>query len=170
MAPFATAQELATYLGEGVSQAQGELALDIASEVVRSYCGWRIDRATETFTLDGVTGIALHLPTLCLNEVLAVTIEGAPVIDWSWNVAGVLWRPTWRAAVRGVEVQADHGYDTIPGAVRLATLQAAARAVVNPSGMRAVQAGATTETFGYSEGLTLLPHEERVLDRYRIFA
>jgi hypothetical protein len=169
--PFATILEVAAYLGEEVNDAQAQLAVDLVSDLVRDYCGWRVDRAVDTFTVSGTWGRALLLPTLHLNDVTTVTVAGVEVdeADYSWDAAGVLYRAEgWASTVRGITVTADHGYTPVPGAVRVVTLQAAARALTNPAGMRSLAANGIVEAYGYVDGLTLTPAERAVLDRYRV--
>ena len=176
MTAFATAEDLATFLNEEINTAQAEQALDLASEEIRDYCGWRIDRAVETFVADPVAGIALSLPTLKINDVTDVVMDGVALHDFGWSDAGIIWRNYgWSANTRrGISVTVDHGYETPPGIVRIVTLQAASRAVSNPMGMRSIKAGEVGEVYaipatGQAPVLMLQRVEMHILNRYRIF-
>lgn len=177
MTLLAIPTDLPTFVGQRVKDEQAQLLLDLASDVVRAYCGWRIDRATETLVADVAGGTRILLPTLMLHAVRTdtFTIDGAAVTcPFKVSEAGVLWCPDGWPAGR-VEVVADHGYDTVPGDVRAVVLAAAGRVVVNPQGLR------STTTLGYSEvyaipgtgeatNLTLTDAERRILDKHRIFS
>jgi hypothetical protein len=181
---LAEPNDLQDLLGYPVPETQALLLLELASDVIRSYCGWRLDRAVETLTVHGepstgypVTGRPaptghLLLPTLQLNAVLSVTVDGKPFLWWRLNSAGVLW--TAYGWGHRVDVEADHGYDPVPGDIRAVVLSAATRMVVNPQGLRSVNLGNYAEVYtvpaaGEATNLTLTSAERRILDRHRIW-
>lgn len=175
MAPLAAPTDLNTYLGQAVPTAQATMAVDLASAVVRSYAGWRIDQAAETLRAGGTTGQELLLPTLRLLSVTSVTVDGVAVaaMEYGFTEAGVLIRRAGWSASR-IEVACTHGYSPVPDDVRAVVLSAAARAVTNPEGLRSVTMGTGySETYaasaGEPAGVNLLGAERRIIDRHRIF-
>lgn len=150
MNPLVSAEEFAGYLQRDLDRYTADLALAGASGVVRLYCGWRIDRATETFVLDGDASRILTLPTLKLNAVNSVTVEGDELDpdDYQWSESGMLYRAGgWPAGFRNIEVDADHGYSPTPDEVRVVVCAIASRHYNNPDGLRSKTVGAISRTF-----------------------
>jgi hypothetical protein len=167
-APLASADELSTHLQTPVPGAVADLALAGASGAVRAYCGWDLSRETRTFVLVGDGTVLLTLPTMELLAVSAVRVDGVP-LDLAVSVPTVLrlgqliLAEGWPAG-SVIEVDADHGYDTVPDVVRLVTLTIAARIVNNPDNYKTANVGTVTRT--YDPGLTAL--DGRLLAPYRL--
>ncbi|URN11366.1 hypothetical protein LUW77_03490 [Streptomyces radiopugnans] len=65
-----------------------------------------------------------------------------------------------------------HGWDPVPGDIAAIVMQAANRALVNPSQIRSESVGSESTTYlipasGEALGVLLSNTEKRVLDRYR---
>lgn len=111
--------------GRTVSQA----ALDAASDLVQSYCGWPIVESTRTIDLDSDGSSVLLLPGMNVTAVSSVTVnatdhngDALPVPDWEFSSSGLLRAKHGRWWPRGfgaVSVEFTSGYKDIPGAVLL---------------------------------------------------
>ncbi len=152
--------------------------LAAAEATVRAYCGWHIApvRLAQQVTVNSSGAKVLALPTLRLNAVTAVTVDGiaVPLTDVQWSQAGYLWRATpWTSELRGISATIDHGYEAVPVEVQAVVLAVAARAAASPDGVIRQQVGQVSVTFTQSGfniagGMALLEHERAVLDRYRL--
>lgn len=165
MEPLATLAELEAHLQHPVDPASGQLALENASGAVRAYCGWRIDRAAETFFCDGTGTSLLSLPTLYLHTVAQVLLDGVVLDeaagDYGWSHHGQLWRVAgWPALPRIAQADVVHGFDPAPDACRAVTLNLASRQTVNPLGLRSATVGTVTRAYSTeahaSQGMTAL--------------
>jgi hypothetical protein len=157
-----------------------------AEAAVRAYCGWHVGPSkTETFTLDGPGSPILLLPTLRVTDVLAVTESGTLVApeDYEWSTTGVVrrtsgshptatWGPGWTSRFRGVEVEAIHGYETLPLDVTAVIERLAARALEWSKGSALLsqvgQVSYATGEDGAPLSGTLSSLDRAVLDRYRL--
>lgn len=86
------------------------------SSVLRAVCGWHVaPLITETVSLLWDGGVAVILPTLRLDSITSVKLDGREVKGFSWDPAGILYlervggRPR-----RALEVTMTHGYETVP--------------------------------------------------------
>lgn len=166
---------LASYLQRDLDRASAEQALDLASDTIRDYCRWNLSRETVTWTLDGTGTSILTLPTLHLVDVTFVTIDGeliergtgADTATYTWSAGGILCRTAgWPRRNRCIEVDAVHGHDPIPGAIRAAVLTLAARMMTDPEGLLSKTVGAVSRTFEPRDVLTTL--ELARVDRHRL--
>lgn len=176
MAGLATTDDLAAYLGEPpANPAQASFALDAASELVRTYCGWSITREPDAaWTLDAIGGRLLALPTLHLIAVASVLVDGKPVDDAESSSAGLLYRHAgWPNGYGSVEVHADHGHDTTPRHIVAVVCSLASRllATAGQGPVTGYRVGGVQITYGRdggeSIGVTLA--ERLVLDRHRVW-
>jgi hypothetical protein len=167
MDPLITPEELSGYLQKEIDRYSAELAVRGASGVIRGICGWNLTRATETLTADCTGGVVIKLPTLRVNDVTAVRLDGNPVDpdDCSWTTAGVLIaRTCWPTGLHHVTADVDHGYDPIPDDVRIVGCAIASRMYSNPEGLFSRTAGESTRTFGK----TVSDLEMRLISRYAL--
>lgn len=144
---------------------------------IRDYCGWHIAPAYDAvFTVDGTGTAVQQLPTLRLNSVASVTECGlaVPAGDYEWSQDGSLrkWR-YWTNRYRGIVVEANHGYETVPANIVSVILDAASSAIAAPVGDAVV--GDEPEKMGPFEwgdrpdrGVVLTAAQRRVLDHYRL--
>ncbi len=158
--------------GTGLAQAR----LDGIVQEIRDYCGWHIAPAvTATFTLDGSGATVQQLPTLRLNSVAKVTECGVELAaeSYEWSSTGALRRRLpWTARYRGLIVEANHGYATVPANIVSVVLDAASAAISVEVGEDADQPE-TMGPFAFGArqgGVVLNAVQRRVLDRYRIAA
>lgn len=165
MEPLITTAELGLYLQRTVDPDAAALAVANASGLVRDYCGWSISAETVTLTLDGSGTVLLDLPTLQLNGVTAVRLNGialeSPEDGWptaeqyTWSTRGQLYRAAgWPAGFRNVEADVVHGHDPTPDAVRAVVLGLAGAAAFNPGGaLVSKTVGAVTHTYRDAPGV-----------------
>ena len=169
---FATPAELNTFTGRSIPNAQATMMLAQAAAAIRAYCGWHIYASKEVhLTLDGPGTIILSLPSLLVTEVDTVTEDDDDLVvddDYQWSAMGVLRRvgTNWTDKLGGVVVTFTHGYAVLPPEIQAVCLQAAARAVASPSGIKSEQSGGLSVTYAIPGGLMEL--EKSVLNRYRV--
>src|SRR5215216_3913906 len=127
-----------------------------ASEAVRSYCGWHIAPAiNETLTLrvDRGRGIVI-LPTLQLNSVTSVTVEGAlwSASDYEVYLGRTASIDLGRGVLpRRVVIAFNHGYTEAPADV-IRVVKSLARSGATGSSVRvgSVQISSSTGTTAVS--------------------
>jgi hypothetical protein len=188
---LATVDDLATVLGRTFTTAEADQAqalLDQASSVVRSYLRLDVTRATttDTFRVSRADnsrydcGGLVVLPQRPVDDVTSVEINGTAVENWWLEGATLLlttahWPPRWTSGAHGpprATVTYTHGWDPVPGDIAAIVMQAANRALVNPSQIRSESVGSESTTYlipttGEALGVLLSRTEKRVLDRYR---
>ncbi|MET9550537.1 hypothetical protein ABZY36_35330 [Streptomyces sp. NPDC006627] len=186
---LATVADLATALGRTftpVQEAQAQALLEQASSVVRAYLRLDITRATttDTFTMRRADpalhrrGGTITLPQRPVVDIASVLINGVATHDW-WQEGNEVLVRSWSweqppAAHRPprVTVSYTHGWDPVPDDIRAVVLQAANRALVNPSQLRAETVGGESVTYlvpngGEALGVLLSELEKRALRRYK---
>jgi hypothetical protein len=175
MSNFATVAELAAYLARDIDNADPSalLALSLASDAVRAYIGQDITSAVDDeVTLDGTGTTLLLLPQQPVTGVSSVVEDGVELTfddEYYWAAWGGLTRVArpWVRTPRRIVVTYSHGYATVPGPVKAATLALAGRLVDSPAGVKQETIGAYSVT--YSSGTpTLAENEARLLDQYRV--
>lgn len=177
---FATPEELSAYTMGLISETdeRSQLILDGATRAIQNYAGWHIAPAQEvTVYLDGGSDV-LYLPTLKLNSIESITVDGALLAstDYEWsritgNVRHKLscFPDSWGGTV----VVFNSGYADTPEDLKQVVLQVAAQALSSPTGATREQAGqvsmqwATTAP-GVAGGLSLLERDLATVDQYRI--
>jgi hypothetical protein len=171
-----SADDFNTYLQRPatVDTAQATMALAGASGVVRHFCRWVIsEEAPVTFALDGNGTDILNLPTLRLNAVSEIRIDGVIVEPgrYEWSRGGQIqldgW---WPRRFRSIEVDGDHGYATIPDEVRAVVMSLATRYYINPDGLRSKTVGGVSRTYMLesASGKPLTELETAMIAGYRI--
>lgn len=144
---FATPADLAAYLQRdaftGSDLTSAQLALDIASAVVRERTGQDFTVGTDTITLDTYGDEDVLLPQLPVTDVALVTTRNrgetattARAVNTDYEVRG--GRLRWvgiGAWPYEVTVTYTHGYAEIPDDVKGATLAVAAEIHANPEGL-----------------------------------
>src|SRR5699024_4352297 len=81
--------------------------LDGATRAVRRYCHWHVAPVvSETIVLDGEGGSLLMLPTLRVQSIEAVRVNGTAldVDDLEWSEKGMVRRRRWPNRFRSIEV------------------------------------------------------------------
>lgn len=150
MDPLITGDELNEYLQRPVPADQAALAVAGASGIVRAHCRWTISREVAvTFTLGGVGGRVLGLPTLFMDAVHSVTVDGEPLdaSSYYWDPTGQLYRTDGWTRWSKVEVVVDSGYVEIPDVVKIVALSIASRLVNNPGALKSATVGAVQRTY-----------------------
>lgn len=177
MDPLASLAELEKHMQTTFAttpeQDQATLALELASGAVRAYCGWPISRTQEIIEAYGEESTVLTLPTLMLQGVTAVTVDGTDLNmgDGSivWTVKGQVYRRDGWHRFSVVTLDIDHGYDVIPDLIKLVTLDLAGKQMNNPQGLVSATVGEVSRTYSNSSTATLSTLHQNLLDRYRVF-
>lgn len=146
----------------------------LASERIRSYCGWHIfPSITETLLLDGPGQHFLMLPSMYVTDIVSVTEDGYLVdgSQYEWSASGQVWRSwPWTGHFRAVAVELTHGYDTVPEAVKDVAITLAKRVPAAMAGVVQEQAGTVSRTFGgaLTSAELLTAAERLVLAPYKL--
>lgn len=160
--------------GGQTSEGSPGLDLQVASVLswMRRYCGWHVwPVRAETLTVDGSGSATVHLPTLRLADVEAVTEAGSDVSGFSWSEAGMLRKRSgvWTREFRGVTATVEHGFDEAPELVGVL-----AKATIRELGSRTGQKLSRVGEIAYQNmpsspgGAALFAGEYQVLDAYRL--
>jgi hypothetical protein len=180
MQPFATFDELQLHLGRTLDdQFAAEQALALSSGAVRSYCRWEISRNTAAdMQAYGDGSHLLSLPTLLLNSVTSIAVDGidiGPIVwsqDLNWGRKGQIHRTGGWCKDTIVDVVCDHGYDSdeLPDVITLVTLDAAARQLSNPENLVSASTGEVSRSWSSSSGSAsgLSSLHQVLLDNYRL--
>jgi hypothetical protein len=172
---FATAEDLATYVGSDLAAwetATVSQALDVATSLIRAHLRqWisLVDNETITLYPRSRTSL-LRLPERPVRGVDQVTDYGTvtatgtvlvATTDYVWTPTGALYRVngTWGEKV---QVVYDHGYVTIPDDIRGVCLSLAAQQFDATRGVEVAEQG----VYGPSPGR--VPISMDVLNAYRI--
>lgn len=197
MADFADASDLESFLGltfDASDQARAESLLDLAVGVIRDEIQQTVTSGTTTETLDGDGRTEVLVSEIPVTDVTQVR-ELDDNDDWEtltadddyrWTDDGRLirwpgeavseraryWLPGphhWPDKPRSVEVSYDHGYSTVPGAVKQVCLAVAARWWVNPEGVVQRRRGDASTSFAPSgsEAAGLTKADLRKLAKFR---
>ena len=157
MAAFATASELASHLQRDLDTATAVLALDNASQQIRSLVHWSItEEVGVVLTMEGRGERSLRLPTRLLTAVASVVEDGVTLTvltDYDWTSEGQLLRAdgtVWSRKVRSVVVTYTHGYAA--GSEKLRTARAVCLDLAgdlydNLAGLRSYTVGGVSETY-----------------------
>lgn len=173
MEPLATAGELETHLQRDLDQAGADQALSLASGAVRAYCGWDLSREDTTFYIEATGDPLVTLPTMELIAVTEVRATGGTIVDpalypYTFGRKGQVWG-TFAPCVQ-YEFDVTHGYEPIPDALKLVTLDLSARSLSNPESLVSASSGQVSRTWGSNTGgVTLTDLHRRLLDRYSLF-
>lgn len=172
MDPLANTGELENHLQRELDPDVAAQALQLASGAVRAFCKWDLSRVpADTLQAAGNGGVVLTLPTMHLNAITAVRINGITLdlLDpqVSWTKRGQLIRAVGWGRWCTVDVDCDHGYDPIPDLVKLCVLDLAGRQLSNPLGLVSSTVGSVSRSYaGVDTSLSTL--HERLLERFSI--
>lgn len=178
--PLATAERLAVHLQRrdlledfDATEALAQ-AVELASGVVRSFCGWGLTTTTQTDLFRGDGQRTQLLATMRLITVEVTEAEsGALVNDFDFYPSGILFRAgRWTGAL---SVTFTHGYslEELPAALVAVVLAVAARAYTNPEALVREQVGPAAPSFtqvgpNQAGGFALLGVEQAILNRFRL--
>lgn len=168
MTSFASEAELLKYLA---GEADG--ALDYATALIKSYCGWSIAEETTSYTV-GPAGMGyVQLPTLHVTALTAVAADTSPIVvarsDEEFAATPMTWTP-WGAVygpfAAGTIISYTHGYNPVPNDIKAATLALAADIQAGGGGQVAAET-ILGYAVTYVAGTAVVPVTE-ILDRYKI--
>ena len=174
---FVTGQEVISASGGRLSVEPGvaDMMASAVSAAIRSYCSWHVAPIVEeTMTLDYDGGGILTLPTLRLEEIISLTVDGQDIPQPEWSHTGDIKLGRRPSKWRGVKAHVRHGYDLAQVAdLKQVALQAALVGLASPTGVVRESAGQVSIEFartgvGVAGGLTLLERDMLVLDAYRL--
>jgi hypothetical protein len=193
MAAFATVDDLADYLGrdrfgDPTEYRQASLLLDLASAEIRAWTRQTIDLVSnDEVSLAGTWSPVLELPERPVVSVSSVELDGqAWVVDSDYSVAagallvsgtlpsfngypGATGRSGahWGGPGVVVSVTYTHGFATVPGAVKAATLAIAGRMVnAGTGGVRQESIAGYSVTYANAGATTTLTDAEKASLRY----
>ena len=155
-----------------------EATLAAVSAAIRAWCGWHVAPVLECHADVTGDGRILSLPTLALESVDGITVDGSEV-----DLAGVQTLSSglvrlrcghWPSDWGGVSVDFTSGFelDQVPdlGAV---VAQVASNAMAGAPGVQSERAGEVSITYnatgyGVAGGVTLLDRDKAILAPYRL--
>ena len=146
---------------------------EAAEAAIRAYCGWHVAPVKrETLTVDGNGRTTLVLPTMRIQSVESVKIDGSNVTDSvRWSTSGMLEGVCFPRRFRAVEVTLEHGFSAdeigdIAGLIGTLTK----RFTTDPRIRSQSVAGASVSYFGSNGGLShlLTVDEMAALAPYRL--
>jgi hypothetical protein len=171
-----TIQELADYLGTSVNDAQATLLRDLTLAAMRSVTGMTLSEVSDDVVLLPASDSNwLSLPERPASEPTLVEVGGDPVTDWTFDTDRLYRSSGWQAwdsatgAPQRVRVTYTHGYQTFPDELKRIALQAAGRALINPSGLRSETIGSESYTYAIEtvpNVVALTAQEKRELRRF----
>lgn len=128
--------------------------VEAAEGAVRAFCGWHVAPVIEeTIVLDGNGRSLLKLPTMRVEDVLSVKVDGSDVTgSVRWSDAGMLEGVSFPRRFRSVEVTLRHGFE--PGEVAgvLGVLQVAANRFETDPRIRSQSVGGASVSYAVSGG------------------
>ena len=173
MASLATIAKLELWLGRDVDNVSAQQALDIASDIVRNYCGHSISQIlNDTLILDGTGTNFLLLPASPVNGIDSIEIDGE-VLDsdnYKWSKKGWVKRIDglfFPATPGSIEVIFNHGYATIPNDIVGVVLSLSSRAIDGSNNIKQETIGSYSVTYGDTTAV-LRADEKMILDGYRV--
>lgn len=176
LVPLLTADEFAAATGGAFSSTTERVqwAIDATSQAIRDFCGWHVAPALGCAADLTAEGRLVKLPTMGVEDVTLVTVDGAPVDGYEWTESGLIRLPrTCRPQRwRGVHVEWVAGYGST-SALAAVAVQLASNALAAAPGVREEHAGQVGITYnqtaaGVSGGVRLLDSDRAMLDAYRI--
>jgi hypothetical protein len=125
--------------------------IEQAEQAVRDYCGWHIAPSrTETVTFASPVGQRIMLPSLYVESVDSITVDGVALVAADYQVHRNGWidrlpyASWWSGDV--VEVTFTHGHATPPASVT-AAVQALAQNAISGAGLSRRTTGPFTEVY-----------------------
>lgn len=174
-------------LSSGILLADSEESAATVRRIVgwmRRYCGWHVfGEVAESVAVDGTGTSTLHLPTLRVVDITAVTesVWGGSEIattarsspaDYTWSVHGIIEKRSgvWTRERQGVHVTLTHGFDMAPDVAGV-VVAASVRHAGSPDGNALARVGDIayqSSGAGAAGGSAFLQSEYAVLDAYRL--
>lgn len=149
--------------------------VQVATQVVRDYCGWHVAPSEEhELTLDGTGTDLLLLPSRRVNEILSVSVNGQDLNpdQYEWSATGALRRKggVWPSSYRSIEVKLNHGHADMT-ALSGVVGSIAARIQMDPTGVVVTQRAGTQQVSYSSQssmGHGLMGTEKEALAPYKL--
>jgi hypothetical protein len=191
--PFFTSAELASWLQldpSTINTGTADLLAKLASDAIRDEIRLQVDHVTgETVTLWGDNGEILLLPQRPVTAVTSVVMDNHTLVPavpdtssallmYDWRPDGRLYRVVYGGSFYASEVlfnwpygvpvtvTYDHGWYTVPSALKSVALQIAAQAYSNPE-MHDQERVGWVEWQTKLQAMLLSPNQRTALDAYR---
>ena len=171
---IATVGDLEFWIGRIIDDTDAaQQAIDIASSIVITYCNHSIEQVSnDVIVLDGNGTNTLLLPAYPVTNVDSIEVDGEALDpdDYKWSSKG------WIKRVDGllfpnqpgiIEVTYDHGYASVPDAIKGVVLSLAARINDGSSGIKQETIGSYSVTYG-DPSPVLRANEQAVLDAFKV--
>ena len=144
--------------------------IDAVVSAMRRYCGWMpFPQRSETFLLDGFGQLPLLLPSLHIENLTEVKVNGktVPLEQIEWSHTGVVYLHSspewidlrepnpvpWPKRLRGIEVTATHGFDADSCMDLLGTITSTVAVTTNnPRRETSIKVGERQSSFGVGAG------------------
>jgi hypothetical protein len=171
---FATVAELGNYLQTTIAADKtdsAQLALDLATALIKSDLGQEVEQGTSTETFAGNDSNVLVLKEIPVTAVTSVVYDGDTLTvddDYTWTRAGIITKADgyyWREEA---VVTYTHGYASgdVPTTMKAVCLSVAARYFDNPRGYDSKTGDNFTVSYFRSQG-ALSDAERRMLNPFR---
>jgi hypothetical protein len=171
---LATVADLEAYLGRTFDDpTTPELAIDIASDIVRSYCGHSITRIlNDNIFLDGNGTKTILLPAAPVNGIDLLEIDGELLTNDKYKYSKKGWVKRTDGGIfpnnpNIIEVIYNHGYEVIPDAILGVVLSLSARITDGSSGIKQETIGSYSVTYA-DPAPVLRANEQAALDAYKV--
>ena len=149
--------------------------IDSALASIRRICGWHVFPVVdETITVDAFGGELLRLPTMHVEEVSEVRVQGVVVesSDYGWSTSGMLelYDGEFPSRFRSVQVTLRHGFDDASDILRVVAEIVRRSVLAGTGGNVSVGGISVGAPSGGGAGGNVMPvaTEWRVIDRYKL--
>jgi len=174
--PLATVADLEAYLGRTFDDpTSAELAIDIASDIVRTYCGHSITQIlNDNIFVDGTGTDTILLPAAPVNGIDLLEIDGELIASTKYKYSKKGWvkltdGTTFPKTPNSIEIIYNHGFATIPDAILGIVLALAGRITDGSSGIKQETIGSYSVTYA-DPAPVLRANEQAGLDAYKVQA
>jgi hypothetical protein len=174
MSSLGSIAELEAWLGRDLTdETAAQQALDIASGVVRTYCGHSISQIlNDDIKLDGTGTNIVMLPAIPVNGIDLIEVNDEELEDtkYAWSKKGFVKRTDgilWPTLPNSIRIIYNHGFATIPDAILGVVLSLAGRIVDGSSGIKQETIGSYSVTYA-DPSPVLRANEQNALDAYKV--
>lgn len=174
MNPLATVEDLEAYLGRTFDDpTSAELAIDIASDIIRTYCGHSITKIlNDNIFIDGNGTDTILLPAAPVNGIDLIEIDGELLETTKYKYSKKGWvkridKNIFPNTPNSIEIIYNHGYDTIPDAILGVVLALAGRITDGSSGIKQETIGSYSVTYA-DPAPVLRANEQAALDNFKV--
>ena len=173
---LATIEQLESYLGTVITGpsavASAQLALDIASNSVETYIGYKIEEIVDDeVNIDGTGNTIVLLPSFPITEITAIIEDGVllETTAYEFSQFGVVKKTNglWTSKLNGINVTYTHGFTEVPLSIVGVVLSLAGRIKSGSSDIKQESIGGYSVTYA-NPSPVLQASEIMTLDAFRI--